>query len=55
MVIYRRKNPFSLRAKRVSLALAVFFSPGPWTTDGPQQPGGARKLKRQIGAAMEGY
>jgi hypothetical protein len=54
MILYRRKNPFSLQAKRVSLALAVFFSPGPWTTDGPQ-PGGARKLKLQIGAAMKGY
>ncbi len=31
--------------KRVSLALAVFLSPGPL-----QRPGGARKLKRQIGA-----
>jgi hypothetical protein len=43
------KNPFSLQAKRVSLALAVFVLPG--TRAGS---GGARKLKRQIGAASEG-
>jgi hypothetical protein len=56
-----KEKPVRLRAKRVSLALAVFVSPEtprfvslrtPFSRGAG--PGGARKLKVQIGAAPQG-